>query len=711
MTAHLKIFLFAALLCVGNLSATTVQKLKPQQYQPEIASLVTTFLNYYHYAKYDIDDRVSKRLLAEYLDQLDPNRMFFLASDIKDFQRFELLLDDHLNGTPVSLEVPFYIFNRYKKRVHERIDVILDVLKQEHDFEKEEYFAYDRSEEPWAKDATELNDVWRRRLKEDMVRFRLRDKPEKEYLDLLNKRYERLQKSVDEYEAPDVLERYLASLSATFDPHSSYLKPATKDNFDIQMGHSLEGIGATLTRDGEYTKVVDIVEGGPADLGGQLKVNDKIIAVAQGDEEPEDVVDLRLDKVVKKIRGPKGSTVRLTVIPGKATDQAETKEIAIVRDRVEITQADAKAEIHRIEAEDGQAYRVGVIEIPSFYMDSRAKANGDPQYKSTTRDVQALIKDLEKKNVDGLVIDLRENGGGSLDEAIRLSGLFITDGPVVQIKDHRGRVRVEDDPDPNQIYDGPLVVLTSVFSASASEIFASAIQDYERGVVVGSKSTHGKGTVQNVIDLQSSLNGMLRKQFADDLAGALKITTHKFYRVSGGSTQFKGVSPDIILPSPYDGLDVTEDSLDFALPWDEIKQANYKPVNQVGNVLPFLKSNSGKRIAQNPEFRYIKEDLAYREELEKKNRISLQLAQRIKEKEDLDARQKSRDEERKLRKPISTVEWASKPEPKKDESEEADEDEVVIPDFVLHEALLVMRDYVGVKGNRIANVLEKKESL
>ncbi len=678
--------------------------LRPQKYQPEIAGLVSTFLSYYHYAKLEIDDNASRRLLKEYISSLDPNRMFFLASDIDEFKKFETILDNDLLADPVKLDAPFFIFNRFKKRVYERVDVNLALLKHKFDFTKDEYYIYDRSEEPWARQTADLDELWRLRLKEEMVRFKLREKPEDETLELLHKRYARLKKNTDEYEPMDILERYLASFAEIFDPHSSYFKPATKDNFDIQMGHSLEGIGATLTRDGEYTKVVEIVKGGPADRSGRLHANDKIIAVGQGDDKAEDVVDLRLDKVVKKIRGPKSTKVRLTIIPADATDQSQTREVILIRDRVEITLADAKSEVKEVKDYSGRSHRFGVIEIPSFYMDSTSRNRGDKNYKSTTRDVRKLLQDLEKEKIDGLVIDLRQNGGGSLDEAIRLTGLFIAAGPVVQIRNHRGMVQVENDPDPKQVFNGPLLVLTSVFSASASEIFASAIQDYDRGIVVGGQTTHGKGTVQNVLGLQGSLSRQLRKNFDDDIAGALKVTTHKFYRISGGSTQFKGVRPDIVFPSHYDGMKITEEALEYALPWDEIEPVSYKPYELIRQALPFLKANSAKRVTNTPEFRYVREDLEYRKKLDEENRVSLNLEKRLKEKKGLEDLEKSRDEDRKLRLPVVQSET---------ETEAEDGEKAVIPDFELEEALKIIRDLVNFNGNRLAGTVPnpKKESL
>ncbi|MDJ0835651.1 MAG: carboxy terminal-processing peptidase [Acidobacteriota bacterium] len=686
-----------------------------ERYQPEIASLVSKYLNYYHYQRYKPDDKVSKNLFNAYLKNLDFNRMYFLESDIESFRMFETRLDNDLNKIPANLEAAFIIFDVFRQRVNERLAYVRKIMKTEFDFTKDEYTSFDRTEAPWAKTRAELDELWRQRVKEDILRFKLREKKPEEYMETLTKRYDRLQRTYDEYEVPDIVENFLSSLAEVYDPHSSYLRPATKDNFDIQMGHSLEGIGATLTTEGDYTLVVDIVKGGPAHRQGELQKDDKIIAVSQGAEgKPSDVVGLRIDKVVKQIRGPKGSVVRLTVIPADAADQSVTKEIVITRDRVELTSQDAKAEVKEIEGKNGLTYRVGVINIPSFYMDSRGKIRGDENYKSTTRDVRKLLDDLEEKQVDGVVIDLRRNGGGSLDEAIRLTGLFIHEGPIVQIKNYRDKVDVERDPDPEMVYGGPLMVLTSVFSASASEIFASALQDYGRAVVVGGKSTHGKGTVQNVISLQSQLNRTAQRAFEEDVAGALKLTTHKFYRVNGGSTQFKGVEPDIILPSPYDGMKVTEEHLDFALGWDEIESVNHRNYKMVRQSLNHLRKESTKRVTKTREFEYLREDLAYRERRRKENRVSLNLEKRLQEKKALEDLDKKRNEERKLRvSSITTV--YPKPDPeelKKAEEAKADKDKrVPVPDAILEECLMVMADYLKHEGYVVAASTPEKKPL
>ena len=695
------LFLIALCGLVSGFVFVGKETARPAGVQPDISSLVATFLSYYHYERLDINDDISARLLDEYIESLDYNRMFFLASDIEEFQEFRFSLDNDLHADPVNLEKPYAIFKRYKQRTEERVKVILNLLKRDFDYTSDETYPLDRKDAPWAASKAELDELWRLRLKEELVRFKLREKPRKEGVELLEKRYERLRKSLDEFEEMDILEGYLSTLATSFDPHSSYMKPASKENFDIEMGHSLEGIGATLRREGEYTIIVDLVEGGPAERSGQIQPNDKIIAVAQADGIAHDVVDMRLDKVVKQIRGKKGSTVHLTLIPAEAADQAATKEVTLIRDRVEITANDAKSEIKEIKDEGGQTHRLGVIEIPSFYLDSQSKYRGNPDYKSTTRDVRRLIDDLKKEHIDGLVIDLRQNGGGSLDEAIQLTGLFIDSGPVVQIRDFKGGVDIETDPDPAQAYGGPLLVLTSIFSASASEIFASAIQDYDRGIVVGSRSTHGKGTVQNLVPLQNALSKKVHRFFEEDVAGALKITTHKFYRISGGSTQFKGVEPDIVLPSPFDGLEITEEALDYALPWDEIDAVPHKDYGLVRQALPFLKNNSAQRIAKDPEFRYVREDVAEREKQKQENAISLNFEKRLKEKEALEARQKARDEERKLR--LTASEREKKPSD--------GEKEVLIPDFAMDEALMILGDYISFQNQRVAGIDIKKDAL
>ncbi len=654
--------------------------LSAESYQPELAKLVSSFLTYYHYSKEMVDDKVAERAFDNYLESLDYNHMYLLASDVKDFQTFVPSMDDDLRGKTVKIDKPFLMFNRFRNRVYERIPAILDMIDKGFDFTLDEYLTIDRSKEPWADTVDDLNERWRLAVKEQSLRFRMNGKSDEDTRKLMKVRYERLLKDYQDFDSVDVLEQYLSAIAHAFDPHSTYLKPATKDNFDIDMGHSLEGIGATLRRENEYTIVVDLIPGGPAAMSGEVKPNDKIFAVAQGDEEPVDVVDMRIDRVVKYIRGTKGTEVRLHLIPADAMGD-ETKLVSLIRDKVMITAEDVSKEIREVEDKDGNKHRYGVITVPSFYLDSQAKMKEDPNYKSTTRDVRKLIKELEQESVDGLVIDLRNNGGGSLDEAVELTGLFIKDGPVVQVRGRKGQYRVLDDPDHDIVYEGPLVVLTNVFSASASEIFAGAIQDYDRGLVVGDSATHGKGTVQNVIGLDSSLERVLNRQFEDGVAGALKLTTHKFYRVSGSSTQLKGVEPDLILPSPSDVYELGEQYLDNALEWDVIDRVNYTNYGLANSFVEVIKENSKKRVDQNREFQYLREDNEAWRKRKLENRVSLNEAVRAKEKADLESLDK-------IRKQARLAAMSKTPQ-----DVEGGLDEVTITDFVLDEAVNILYDY------------------
>ncbi|MBW1881825.1 MAG: PDZ domain-containing protein, partial [Deltaproteobacteria bacterium] len=416
------------------------------------------------------------------------------------------------------------------------------------------------------------------RIKEQVLRGLLRGESQESQVEMLRRRYHRLETDILATEPADVLEPYLASFAHAFDPHSDYFKPSTNADFDIEMSNSLEGIGATLRTEGEYTLVYSLVPGGPAQQGEELQPGDRIVAVAQGSEPPVDVVDERIDKVVKQIRGPKGTEVRLTVIPVDAPDPSHTRVIRITRDQVILAADDAESRVIEVPGQDGQGIKLGLIDIPSFYQDFQARRGGDPEFKSTTRDVKQLLTELKAEEVSGIILDVRRNGGGSLNESVELTGLFIPQGPVVQIGDRSGRTEAMYDPDPAVVYDGPLMVLTSPLSASASEILAGAIQDYDRGLVVGSASTHGKGTVQNVIDLDPVLRRFVRYPTPDDLAGAVKVTTHKFYRVSGASTQLRGVQADVVLPSPFDGLELLEGDLDYVLGWDRVAPLTYREI-------------------------------------------------------------------------------------------------------------------------------------
>ncbi len=607
--------------------------LQPDSHQPDVARLVGAYLTQLHYSQAHLDDAISRLWLAGCVDAFDPERLFFLASDIAEFDKHATLLDDQLRKAEPDLSVAFAIFARYAQRVGERAAHAQELLSQEapFDFELEETVQIDRSEAAWATDSGQLDGLWRPYLKEQALRSELSGESASVYLPRLRERFENLNKTVGEMESRDVLEIFLSALCRSYDPHTVYLKPITRQNFNIQQGHSLEGIGAMLRREGPYTVITELVPGGPAQLSGQLTPQDRIVAVAQGEAgERVEVLDWRLDNVVKLIRGDKGSKVRLTILPGGEVDTTATREVVLVRDKIVLTANDAKLEIREMPVGD-TVLKLGLLTVPSFYAEFNRAAGEEA--KRLTVDVRKLFTDLGDTQLDGLVIDVRNNSGGSLYEAIELSGLFIEAGPIVQVRDREGEIDVMDDPDPEIVFSGPLVVLTSPLSASASEIFAGAIQDYGRGLVVGSRNTHGKGTVQRVLGLNDALARLQGRELEEDLAGAVKLTIAKFYRVSGSSTQLKGVEADIVLPTAFDGLEVFEGDLERALKWDTIDGVPHADFKQRPASFEILAQRSAARVARDPDFQILTRMLAQRTRDQERSTVSLHLPTRQKEKE------------------------------------------------------------------------------
>jgi carboxyl-terminal processing protease len=578
---------------------------------------------------------------------LDNNKMYFLKSDIDEFEQYRNKFDDYLlTGT---LNEGYAIFNRFKQRLNERIKYVDTALKNEFDYTKDETFIPNRKDADWASTIEELDELWRKRLKNDALNRKLDGRDWEDISKTLSDRYHRYHKIVLQYDEEDVFQIYMNAYTEAIDPHTSYFSPVTSENFDIDMSLSLEGIGAQLTSDGDYTKVTRIIPGGPADKSGLLKKDDRIVAVAQGEDgEMVDVVGWRLDDVVQLIRGEKGTLVRLNIIPAESEVNMSTKEIQLVRDKVKLEDQAAQSEIILIE-NDGVEYKLGVIDVPAFYIDFEGQKKGDPDYKSTTRDVRKLLEELKKENVDGVIVDLRENGGGSLQEAIELTGLFIEDGPVVQVRNSNGTIEVGRDPDNNIVYDGPLAVMVNRYSASASEIFSAAIQDYGRGIVVG-ETTYGKGTVQNLIDL-----GMFNRN-KDEKEGKVKLTIAKYYRVTGSSTQHMGVIPDIMFPSAVDPEDYGESSKPSALPWDQIRSTNYQKFADLSRVIPKLRSRHEERIKNNLEFQYMLEDIEDYKERREKKEFSLNEEVRKKERELAEKKDKKREEERASNTEITVIE-------------------------------------------------------
>ncbi|HRW99577.1 MAG TPA: carboxy terminal-processing peptidase, partial [Cyclobacteriaceae bacterium] len=600
--------------------------LKPKEVYGKEARVISYILDNNHYRRIKLNDSLSSAILDKYLEDLDNNKTYFLASDVKAFDKYRYSIDDMTREEDVS---PAYaIYDVFQKRYHERMDYVMnDLIHRKFDYTEDEYYETDREKEPWANSIDELNDLWRKIIKSQALGLKLAGKNETEIVDALKRRYERFIKNIDQFNSEDVFSLYMNSITEAYDPHTNYLSPKASDLFKQSMSLSLEGIGARLQTDNDFTKVFEVLPGGPAEKSGKIHANDLITAVGQGDDgEMVDVVGWRVDEVVKLIKGPKGTTVRLQVLPAETGVNGPSQEVVLVREKIKLEDQAAKKNVINYKSGD-RNMKLGVISLPTFYMDFDAYQKGDPNYRSTTRDVKKLIQELQAEGVDGLVMDLRNNGGGSLAEAIDLTGLFIKDGPVVQVKNSINKVEIGMDDDKGILYNGPLVVMTNRFSASASEIFAGAIQDYHRGVIVG-ESTYGKGTVQTVLDLGRFINDK-------EEVGELKLTFQKFYRVTGSSTQNKGVTPDIILPSALSSEQYGESSNLSALPWDVIKGTPFQRASDVNDkVLAGLNRSYQERTKYDPSLkRYITET----EELKKnlsQTKISLNESIRKKEMEE-----------------------------------------------------------------------------
>ena len=609
----------------------TLKTIEPSsQYKME-NQLITSILTRYHFKEFEIDDSLSNTIFQRYLNSLDHGKNYFLAADIKEFEKYKYQLDDDL----YKGDTQFYYdaFNVYLKRLNERIRFVDSLLEKEFDYSIDENYEFNRDKSDWAKDENELNELWRKRLKNDALTHKLNGKDWAFIQKTLKKRYDNYAKYLNQYNSEDVFQLAMNSFTQSIDPHTNYLSPITSDNFKIDMSLSLEGIGARLQTEDDYTKIAEIIPGGPADKSKLLKADDKIVGVAQGEDgEFEDIIGWRITDAVKLIRGAKGTLVRLQIIKAGSDLNSKPIEISLIRDKVKLEDQAAKGSVLEIMDED-KPFKIGIIDIPNFYNDFEGQRNGDGNSKSTTKDVKKILDSLKTENVDGIIIDLREDGGGSLQEAIELTGLFIKDGPVVQVKNSDGRIDIANDPDPGIIYDGPLAVLVNRFSASASEIFTGAIQDYDRGLIIG-EQTYGKGTVQNLIDL----NRLSSKKNMD--LGQVKLTIAKYYRVNGGSTQNLGVVPDISFPSILDPEDFGESSEPNALPWDEIKSANFNKFTDIKKFIPQLEQKHLKRIATNKDFKYLIEDIETYNENKKKTFVSL--------KEDIRKLEKEKEEKRKF---------------------------------------------------------------
>ncbi len=637
---------------------TSQLQLAPSKVQTRTTRDTVALLDEMHYEHRVLNPQLSAQVFDRYLKDLDSQHIYFLASDIKSFEPYRLVLDQAIKKG--DLRIPFLIYNRYLQRTRERLEFTLAELDKgvgAMDFSSTDVIEVDREKSPWVTTRAALDDLWRKRIRAASLSLRLAGKADKDIQSTLSKRYKSQLANLTRTKPDDGFQAFMNSFAESYDPHTEYFSPRTEENFNINMSLSLEGIGAVLQSEDEFTKVVRLVPAGPADKGKQLKTGDRIVAVAQGAQDFVDVVGWRIDEVVELIRGPKNTTVRLQVIPSGSVDETQTRQVSIVRNTVKLEDQAAQKKIFTVK--QGEAsYKIGVIRLPAFYADFQGMQNGDPEYRSTTRDVKRLINELKAEKINGLVLDLRNNGGGSLSEANSLIGLFIGTGPTVQVRNAMGKVEQLVDPDPSVIYSGPLAVMTNRLSASAAEIVAGAIQDYGRGLIIGSTS-FGKGTVQSLRDLEH---------------GQLKLTEAKFYRISGASTQHRGVNADVFFPNIFDEDEVGESALPNAMPWDTIPSARYVPYQDYSRRLPDLRKQSEGRQAQDPDFRYLNESIALARELKKQKTLSLNEALRRKEKADLDTRRLAMENRRRSAKGEALLKSWKEAEDKAEKEAQAAED-------------------------------------
>src|SRR5580704_5460830 len=647
----------------------------PTDAQKATARKVGRILEEAHFSRAPIDKKMSEQVFNRYLDFLDGQRSYFLAGDIAEFQAYKFKFDDMIRTGDV--EPAYAIFARFQQRNRERIQHAIAMLKTEPDWSLNETFEFERQKAAWPANEAEVNELWRKRVKNDALSLLLTGKQWPEAADILRKRYERVLKRVDQITPEDVFENLMNAYARSFDPHSSYFSPRSSEEYRIQMSLNYEGIGASLQLIDDYVTIMNVIEGGPAAVAGTLNTNDRITGVGQGHEGGfTDVIGWRLDDVVQLIRGKAGTSVRLQVLAAGAAPGTTEKVLEFVRNKVTLEAQAAHKEVKNV-TRNGKALKIGIITVPGFYQDIAAQNAGDQNFRSTTRDVLKLIRELKAENIDGLVLDLRDDGGGYLPEATALTGLFIDHGPVVQLRDTTGRLEVLDDPEPSPAYDGPLAVLVNRFSASASEIFAGAIQDYHRGLILGQR-TFGKGTVQNLVPLD--------RWSQKPTSGQLTVTIGKFYRVTGESTQHRGVEPDVPLPSAIDMKEVGESALDSALPWDRIAGVPFQTSTEATTVPPvaLLASEEDTRAQHDADYRWLVSDIAAIDTVREEKSISLNLKARRDERTKMDKERLDRENARRAAKnqpPYKTVEELDKV---KDDS----------PDIVLTQSAEIMGDIV-----------------
>ncbi len=659
----------------SNPVTAAIDDLKPSISQEKVETLVAKLLTTYHYRKVRLDDSLSSVVWDNYLKEVDNNKTYLLASDVAGFEKYRKQIDDALiNG---DLTAAYDLYNVFRKRFQERSAFIKEELKKPFVFTADENFNTDREKAAWPKTVEEQNDLWRKILKNQALELKLGNRKDSAVVATMNQRYTNLDKAINRIKSADVFQLYMNSFAEALDPHTNYLSPSNADRFNQEMSQSLEGIGAMLQEDGDYIKITNVLPGGPAFKSNLLKTNDKIAGVAQGDNGAiVNTMNWQVDEVVKLIKGPKGTIVRLQVISPNALAGAPPKEIRLVREKIKLEEQRAKKEVIEV-TDNGKAFKIGVINVPMFYRDFEGARKREEGFSSTTSDVKKFIEELKADKVDGIVIDLRDNGGGSLTEAIDLTGLFIPKGPVVQVKESTGETEVYADKDGGSVvYDGPMAVLVNRFSASASEIFAAAIQDYKRGIIIGGQ-TFGKGTVQTLIDL----NQWLPKE--PEKVGQVKMTIQKFYRINGSSTQHKGVTPDIELPSAFSAEEYGESSQASALPWDQINSTRYDLSRGIDDkILSGLRSRFDQRLKSDPELKKLAEDLTEFKKAKENTTVSLQESKRRKEREEAERKRAAANKVSQMTAPVDETGTPSPDAPKKKK------------DLYLNEAGMVLADYI-----------------
>ena len=632
--------LVVVLVVSGLCTAVYSEPVKPSPRDRHITLAVSSLLRTEHLSEHPLDDEISQRCLKTFLKNLDPMKVYFYQCDADRFMESQNELDDLAKRGDVGFA--YTVFQTYLARVDEKVKMAEEFLGMERDYTLDEEILKDRDLATYARDEAEAREKWRKRVKYDLLLLKA-DKEDKELgeqeaLDKLTRRYQSFAKRMHQTDDEELLEMYLSAMTTSFDPHTSYMSPSTLENFEIAMRLELEGIGAALQSVDGYTVVKKIIPGGAADKDGRLKVEDKIVGVGQGVEgEIADVVDLKLSDVVKMIRGKRGTVVRLEVV---SPDSPERSTIDITRAKIELKDSEARYKIFEEGRKpDGEPYKLGVIDLPSFYMDMAGARKGLPDFKSTTRDVRRILESFNEQEIDAVILDLRRNGGGSLQEAINLTGLFIADGPVVQVKDGDDHVQPYNDLDSGVLWKGPLVVLTSKLSASASEILAGAIQDYGRGLIIGDHATHGKGTVQSLMDL-----GQRLVPFNPPRLGALKITMQQFYRPNGDSTQNRGVLADIELPSLTTHLDIAEADLDYSVAFDKVDPMEFKRLSYVDEAIcNRLRHLSTQRIGASEDFQKVLKNIERYEEQKERKYVTLNEAKFMAELDALNAGKEERE--------------------------------------------------------------------